>query len=247
MITQSFTILEGVSEKTDLNIKDQGIVDWQGFLDASQIKGISLPRKKFYERELVKAKQALFENNASYFASKVKSSETWKLFEFFKDECVYLDIETDGLSRFSDVTVVGLYDGFNTKMMIKDINLDFKELKKELSNYKMIVTFNGNVFDLPFIEKRYPGTIPDVLLLDLRFMCDKVGLSGGLKEVERVLGIKRNKVVEDLYGGDALRLWKMYKTTGDDHYLNLLLEYNEEDIVNLEKILGIVISRLKNS
>jgi uncharacterized protein YprB with RNaseH-like and TPR domain len=72
-----------------------------------------------------------------------------------------------------------------------------------------------------------------------------VGLNGGLKEVENKLGIRRNKIVEGLYGGDALALWRIYKNTGDEYYLNLLIEYNEEDIINLKRIASVVVDTLK--
>ena len=54
----------------------------------------------------------------------------WRLYEFFKEDAVFLDIETTGLSKNSyDITVFGLYDGINTKIMIKGINLDYGALK----------------------------------------------------------------------------------------------------------------------
>ncbi|MBW2980190.1 ribonuclease H-like domain-containing protein, partial [Candidatus Woesearchaeota archaeon] len=72
-----------------------------------------------------------------------------------------------------------------------------------------------------------------------------LGLTGGLKGVEKALGIKRRKLVDGLDGGDALKLWKMYKASGDEHYIKLLVEYNEEDIINLKTIANIVVDKLK--
>jgi hypothetical protein len=100
----------------------------------------------------------------------------------------------------------------------------------------MMVTFNGAAFDLPFIEKIYPGTLPNIPNLDLRYTTAKLGMTGGLKKIEKILGIERRKMIGDFTGGDAVTLWRRYKATGDDHYLNLLIEYNEEDIINLKKI-----------
>jgi len=245
MITQSFQLLKGVQRKTESNFRDQGITDWNDFITASSVKGISPNRKSYYNRKLLEAKKALFEDKLSYFVQHLPTSEHWRFWELYKDGCVYLDIETDGIDRYNDITVVGLYDGTHTKLMIKDINLDFKALKEELKKYKLLVTFNGTVFDVPFLEKRYPGVIPNIPHLDLRFACDKVGLNGGLKEVENKLGIRRNKIVEGLYGGDALALWRIYKNTGDEYYLNLLIEYNEEDIINLKRIASVVVDTLK--
>jgi len=164
-------------------------------------------------------------------------SEMWRLYDFFKEDAVFLDIETTGLSKLhDDITVFGLYDGLNTKIMINGINMNYNALKKELQKYKLIVTFNGAAFDLPFIEKRYPNLLPEIPNFDVKSLTDKLGLKGGLKNIERELGIKRKEIIEDFSGGDALTLWRMYKATRDDYYLNLLVEYNEYDIVNLKLV-----------
>jgi len=39
----------------------------------------------------------------------------------------------------------------------------------------------------------------------------------------------------------------MYNATGDEHYLKLLVEYNEEDIVNLKKVAEHCVSQLKKN
>ncbi len=155
-----------------------------------------------------------------------------------------MDIETTGLTNRDDITVFGLFDGIDTKIMIKNINLDYKELKNELEKYKLIVTFNGSSFDIPFIKKRCPDLLPDIPNFDLRSAAARLDLTGGLKQIEKKLGIKRNKIIEGFYGGDAVTLWRMYKATGDDHYLNLLVEYNEEDIINLKKIAEYCVGKL---
>ena len=139
-----------------------------------------------------------------------------------------------------------MFNGVDTKIMVRGINLDFNALKQELKKYKLIVSFNGSVFDMPFIEKRYPGVLPQIPHFDLRFGCSKLGIKGGLKGIEKLFGIKRRELVENLYGGDALTLWKMWQASGDEHYLKLLVEYNEEDIINLKKIADSVYEKLRS-
>ena len=131
--------------------------------------------------------------------------------------------------------------------MIRGINFNPGELKKELKKYSLMVTFNGSSFDVPFINRAYPGLLPDIPNFDVRSVAGKLNLKGGLKEIEKSLGIKRGKIVEKFYGGDALTLWKMYRATGDDYYLKLLVEYNEDDIINLKTIAEYCIEKLKRN
>jgi len=248
MIQNSFCFLEGIERKTEKNLWKQGIKDWESFLKKEKIHGINPIRKAYYDRKLIEARKALYDLNSSYFTFKLQMAEHWRLYEFFKEEAVFLDIETSGIENDGYITIIGLFDGINTKTMVKDVNLDFKVLKAELQKYKIIITFNGNVFDIPYLEKYAPGLFPEIPRIDLRHLCKRVGLKGGLKQLEKEVNIKRqNEIVDKLYGGDAIKLWRRYKATGDQYFLNLLVEYNEEDVINLklimEKIYNSLISK----
>jgi len=244
LIQNTFIFLEKIGKQGEKNLHEQGISSWDSFLKAKHINGLSRARKLYYGRQILKARNALYSFNSEYFLNILPQSEYWRLYSFFKDDAVFLDIETTGLSFEDDITVFGLFDGIETKTMIKNVNLDYNFLKKELQKYKLIVTYNGGSFDVPFIKKRYPGLLPNIPNFDVKSAAGRLGLKGGLKEIERKLGIKRNKIIEKFYGGDALTLWKMYKATGDEHYLKLLIGYNEEDIINLKTIANYCVERL---
>lgn len=246
MIRNSFIFLPKISNRKEALLWKSGIKTWDDFLNAKRVPGIAGYKKAYFDRQLLKARANLYATNSVFFDEVLPKTEHWRLYEFFKDESCFLDIETTGLSNYSHITLIGLYDGINTKTMINGINFDVKALKEELKKYKLIVTFNGATFDLPFIRKRFPGLVPAIPHLDLRHACSRIGLKGGLKEIEKQLGIKRkNPVIERICGGDAAMLWKMFKATGDDYYLKLLVEYNEEDIINLKAIADYTYRRLK--
>ncbi|MBS3113532.1 ribonuclease H-like domain-containing protein [Candidatus Woesearchaeota archaeon] len=247
MITNTFIFLERIGDKLEQNIWKNGIHNWDNFLKRKNVKGLSRHRKLYYDRKILNARKALYNFDSGYFLGLLPQSEMWRLYDFFKEDTVFLDIETTGLSKGDDITVFGLYDGINTKIMIKGINLDFNALKKELQKYKLVVTFNGASFDLPFIEKRYPGLIPKIPNFDVKSVTGKLGLRGGLKNIEKQLGIKRSQIVDKFYGGDALSLWRMYRATGDDYYLNLLAEYNEYDIINLKIVAEHCVKKMKEN
>tara|TARA_Y100000310_G_C20669037_1_gene809220 strand:- start:1497 stop:2261 length:765 start_codon:yes stop_codon:yes gene_type:complete len=234
MITRTFLFLPGISKKSEQNLWQQGIHSWDDFLKTKHIKGMSAVRKAAANALLKKAKDALREENVTFFAKLLPLAEHWRMYEYFKEDAAYLDIETEHVTK--ELTVIGLFDGIRTKTMIAGVNLDLKALQKELAHYKLIITYNGNTFDLPFLRKRYPKLLPNVPTIDLRVVAQRCGYKGGLKQIEKQLDIKRNAVIERISGGDPAKLYRMWKGSGDDHYLQLLVEYNEEDVANLHTI-----------
>jgi uncharacterized protein len=245
MIRNSFIFLPKISNKKEQNIWDQGINTWNEFLKANNIKGISKKAKIFYDKKIKEAKQELIADNPYYFQKILPNTETWRLYEYFKDECCFLDIES--YEHGKNITIIGLYDGFETKTMVKNINLDMNVLKKELSKYKLLITFNGSSFDIPNINKFYPETIPKIAHIDLRHASAKAGFKGGLKLIEEQLNIKRPKHLK-AYGKDnPTDLWRAFLASGDKEYLDLLIQYNEEDIINLKPLMEHVYNKLKTS
>lgn len=241
MIESSFCFLPKVRLRSERKLWSQGIRSWNDFLGSKNVKGLTPARKDLLDWKVQDAKFALKERNESFFAKALPFSEQWRLFNEFQDDAVYLDIETNGY--YSGITVVGLSDGVETKTFVRGFNLDRSLLENELKKYKMVVTFNGASFDLPVI-KRYFGLNIDFPHVDLRFVCQRVGLSGGLKQIEKTLGIRRRPEVEGFCGEDAVSLWENWRATGDRDYLDKLVWYNEEDILNLKPLAKKVIPEL---
>ena len=246
MIRNSFIFLPRIRQKKEQSIWEQGIRHWDDFLK-NELKGISKKAKPYYDRKILEARKALHENDSGYFCNRMPSTETWRLYEYFREEAVFLDIETSSATSMdSFLTVIGLFDGTDTKIMVRDVNLDINALRHELEKYKLLITFNGSSFDIPYLNRKYPGLLPEIPHIDIRHLCSRIGLKGGLKQIEQQLNIIRsNIIVERLYGGDPLKLWKMYKGSGDKYYLHLLVDYNEEDVINLKKITEYAVEKLK--
>lgn len=247
MLTSTFTILEGVGEKTERRLWRAGLLTWQDFLEVRDAPGISLDRKGFYNEELHQAAGELERRNSRYFLEKLERREQWRLYKNFKKEAVFLDIETAGLSPdSSELTVVGLYDGERIRALVKGIDLSEDTLAEELSRYKMLITFYGTAFDLPFLLRQFPRLDLRLPHFDLCFAGRRVGLKGGLKGVEKQLGIGRDEEVQGLDGYDAVRLWYAYKS-GSFEALELLLKYNEADTSSLPYIAEEVYRRLREA
>ena len=64
----------------------------------------------------------------------------------------------------------------------------------------------------------------------------RTGYAGGLKAIERMLGIARGRDMIWIAGFDAVRLWHEYER-GRGDALELLLKYNRGDVVDLETII----------
>ena len=165
------------------------------------------------------------------FYDALPKCESWRIYDEFRDNAVFLDIETTGLSPYYDrITIVGLFDGKEAKVFIAGKNMD--SFMEEIRKYSVIITYNGSLFDLPFIKAHFPDfTFP--AQIDLRFLLKRLGYSGGLKQIEGRFGIARDAGIKDIDGFEAVRLWNRYRR-GDNEALRLLIEYNTADIVNLK-------------
>ncbi len=148
----------------------------------------------------------------------------------------YLDIETTGLSPHSDVlTVVGICtEGVGPREMTQLVGDDITagRILEVLQGVDFLYTYNGSRFDLPFVRARLGVDLGQGLChRDLMYDCWAKGLYGGLKAVERVLGVRR--VLPGVDGREAVRLWYRYCAHRDEGALRRLLEYNREDVLNL--------------
>jgi hypothetical protein len=143
----------------------------------------------------------------------------------------------------SVVTVIGVHspkDG--TQVFIDGYNLD--EFPGYIGEFDILVTFNGLTFDVPFLKSAFYDLELPPAHIDLRWLARSVGLCGGLKIVERQIGISRPEEVDEISGFDAVILWKQYRKNHDESALRRLVRYNLEDTVNLEKLLAECCNRM---
>ena len=238
MIRDSFVLLEKISATKEQQLWAQGIKQWPDFLRAKKIKGISAAKKHYYDRQLWEAMKKLQEDDSSYFVGKLPGRETWRLYPHFRDECGFLDVVVDSQGNIS---VVGISNYYRSVSFVKGFNLEKNELEKEIQKYKIIVSFNGKTFDFPKLQKGL-GVVITIPHIDLKPLCAQLGLVGGLKEVEKLLNLKR----PDHLHGNPVELWKAFHASGDKEYLELLLEYNREDIENLKGVMDFVYKELTN-
>ena len=107
------------------------------------------------------------------------------------------------------------------------------------------MTFNGYCFDIPFIKAKMPDIDFSQFHVDLRFALKSLGYSGGLKKIEKKMGIHRASDLDGMTGWDAVKLWHRYKRDNDENALDTLIRYNIEDIENLKTLMDFSYDGLK--
>lgn len=173
-----------------------------------------------------------------------------------KEELLFFDIETTGFSGdYNNVYLIGcVYFKDNSARFIQWF-ADKKSAEPEVinsffefaKNYKTLVHFNGDTFDIPFIEKRchalkLSGSFEAFTSIDIYKRIKPYKKYLGLdnlkqKSIETFLGIER----DDKYnGGQLIEVYEEYLKTQDQYLLNLLLLHNEDDLKGMPKLLPIL-------
>lgn len=237
MLDRCLTFLDGIGAKTEERLAAIGIRTWDGFLQAKAIAGISPKRKHFYDRQLQLAARALAQHELAFFAQRLPQREMWRLYLPFKEHACFLDLEVDGSGQ---IIVLTLCDRFSSTSFVAGMQLEQNAVEQQLKNCRLLITYNGSAFDIPKLEKLLSRRIT-VPHLDLKPLCQRLGLSGGLKEIEQQLGIARPAHLR----GSAADAWRAFLASGDREYLELLVQYNEEDAVNLHQLMEKCLSLLQ--
>ena len=233
MLKSTFHHIPGIGIKRENSFWQSGILDWDSFQKAC-FMNLSPYQFATIKEYLFDSKEQLAMDNPGYFTALLPSSLHWRIFPEFRNTTAYIDIETNGLSSYyGAITAIALYDGENILSYVNGHNLE--TFKHDIQKYKVIVTYNGKSFDIPFIEK-YFGIRLNHAHIDLRHILSSLGFRGGLKGCETSLGIDRG----DLNGVDgyfAVLLWEVYQKTRDQRALETLIAYNIEDVINLETLM----------
>lgn len=241
-LTSTLLHLDGVGPVTELTLWRQGITSWGRLARAERLDGLSDERLVRLKAEVARSERALAEGDVGWFARRLPVSEHWRLAPDFWERIAFLDIETTGLSPNDGiVTVVAIHGGGATRTFVADDNLE--EIPAYLKRFPIVATFNGILFDLPFLQSRFPTMVAPPAHIDLRFVLRRIGIVGGLKRIEQILGIGDRSGVEGVFGLEAVRLWEQYRR-GRTEALEKLVRYNRADTVNLEPLLEYAVREL---
>ncbi|EMA50173.1 ribonuclease H-like domain-containing protein [Halococcus thailandensis] len=239
-IENSFVPVRGVGEKTERRLWREGITHWDDF-EPSTVGDVQGDNITDY---IDRARDRLAAGDAAFFDRAFPSGSRWRLYENFRGNACFFDIETTGLdARHNDVTTVSFHRAGETTTLVRGKDLTQEAVRRELDAADLLVSFNGKRFDVPFLERSFDLDVTQPHL-DVMYPCRQLDLTGGLKAIEEEIGIERDR--PDISGRDAVRLWHAYER-GDEDALDTLVAYNRADTVNLKSLLDTVTRRLHES
>jgi len=233
VIRRTFQLVPGIGPWREKDLWARGLEHWEDL----QQGGAAVLGRRLHETicaAIDRAEAALDRRDLGTLVGMVPAREHWRLWPLVSEEALFLDIEADGVGERHRPTVAGCLDGDGLASFIEGRNLD--ALPGRLGGRRVWVTFNGASFDLPVLRHAFFGLPRPVLHLDLKPLCRRIGLGGGLKSTEDRLGIARPPHLRGRSGMDAVLLWREYQGTGDVEALRFLVEYNLYDALQLRAV-----------
>ena len=235
-LENSYIGVDGVGEVTERKLWEAGAHTWEDF--EPSLCGPTTANR--IESFIEAARPRLEDDDSAFFDRRLPSSERWRLYENFRADACFFDIETTGLDQHRNrVTCVSFHRDGDTETLVRGDDLTRENLRERL-DAPLLVSFNGARFDVPFLETSF-GLSIDAPHLDLLYPCRRVDLTGGLKAIEPACGVERDR--PDISGEDAVRLWREHER-GVDGSLETLISYNRVDTVNMRTVADDVVDRL---
>jgi uncharacterized protein len=226
MLIHSFRHLPGVTDDTEESWWSSGLLSWSDIEASSRVHDEA-------RAAVADSFAALERRDAVYFGSALPANAAWRLYGDFMMDSAFLDIETTGLGGDSYTTMCGVLDREGFHAFVRGENLD--ELPELLEKYKVVYSFNGLSFDVPFLRREFGDVLRDAAHVDLMHVMRRLGYRGGLKRVEQAVGLGRPSEMHGLDGAAAVVLWEM-AATGEPRALETLVRYNAEDVAVLSRL-----------
>jgi uncharacterized protein YprB with RNaseH-like and TPR domain/predicted nuclease with RNAse H fold len=264
MIESTFLHIPGIGHRTEQRLWNNGVTSWDrleerlaagvGIHELLHSRGYYQPtlfpedvdnhdaRAAEWLQILELSRAALREADFAFFLDRLDPRDHWRLLTGRCRQALYLDIETTGLARdFHYTTVIGATQ--NGKSYQWAWPEPLAECFRLIEEAALVVTFNGRRFDVPFLSRQFRGFPEPRAHIDLLDAARALGLSGGQKEVEKALGLKRDASVEAVGGEEAVQLWcrSLY---GDEQSFLQLLRYNRTDVETLPRLAELLCGQL---
>jgi len=242
VLRSTFKHLRAAIREPERRIWERGVLWLEDYIDPSnQLDFFSQERESKINPLIEATREAISNKDAAFFANELDPQDWFRVVLEFPEDTLFLDIETTGLSKYYDIaTIVGW--SLNGKYSVHVRGQDDATFRNAMRDACAVVTYNGTLFDIPFVQKEFPGIEIPPIHVDLRFAGKRVGLVGGQKKIETELGMVRSKVAQAVEGEFAPVLWAQYMR-GDVRALRRLITYNHADVTGLKFIFDEVAAR----
>ena len=242
MLTSTFQHLKGIGDKIEEQMWRRGILSWEQYVSSITRQRTLFDKPQLEAESILSESFRAYENgDMAFFAKRLNNAEFYRIALEFPSEVLFLDIETTGLSIYYDqITIVGW--SVDNRYSVYIQGEDDTEFRSALANAKVIVTFNGTLFDLKFIDKYFKNIVIPPVHIDLRYFAKRVELTGGQKKIEKEIGFTRESEIEGMLGEAAPILWHKYRR-GEMDAMRRLIEYNHADIEGMKWILDACVTR----
>ena len=235
MIREAFRHLPGIGPERLAILRAAGIRTWDDIGDHPP-PGLKMGADGW--RELRKAvalcHRAWEQTDLQYLVNAFAIADHWRILASWFPQASFFDIETTGLSADSQVSLIGCYHRQRLHVFIRGKNMaDFLDL---LDDVTLLVSFNGSSFDVPRVLEAFHIPALPCPHVDLRWLCYHARLTGGLKRVERSLGIARPADLAGVEGAEAVRLWNLWQKAGIQTAGRKLVRYCCADVLSLQTV-----------
>lgn len=243
MLVSTFKYLPGIRRDSEAKLWRQGILTLDDLLQNESKQADLFGGSDSPLVAKIKVFTSVIQNRDFEALSTLLNSEDYyRVALAFPDDTIFLDIETTGLSRFYDkITLIGWKFRSSYGAYIR--GGDPSEMLSAIERAYVVVTYNGTLFDLPFVQKEFPKVQLPPIHVDLRYLTKRVGLTGGQKAVEEAIGVFRSESVKAVEGEFAPVLWAQYRR-GNIAALKRLIQYNHADVHGLSAILDVAAQRM---
>lgn len=177
---------------------------------------------------------------------------------FGEKKICFLDIETTGLSRkYNNIYLIGViyFDENKDKWYLKQFfanHFDEEKILLEkfnsfISKFNLIVTYNGDSFDIPFIKHRFNkyNINSNIMSIESFDIYRKIRANSSylnlknlkLKTIEESLGIYRK---DEYSGKDCISFYHQYMNSRNHILKEKILKHNFDDLYYLVDVLEIL-------
>ena len=229
MIEGCFRHIRGIGPKTEAALRKRGLHSWQDCLARSDDIPFNGSRRTAFLESIRRSMEAVSSGDIGQVTSSFPTSEQWRILAEYFNAATFIDIETTGISwHGGHISVITALRGDRLHAFVHGENLDdFLDLADEAP---LLVSFNGTSFDIPFLERTFH--VPSICRahIDVRWIAWHRGLRGGLKAIERAMGIRRPPEIEGIDGLEAVELYYRWKN-GDSGARDTLIRYCKGDAI----------------